>query len=112
MGAFPNIKNPRVLWLGLIDEKQVLVPLQEHLESTLQTIGFQVEDRAFRPHLTLGRMNSGRGKDELIVRIQKYKEERFGDFEVKELILFKSDLRPAGPIYTPLKQIKLGQGEG
>jgi RNA 2',3'-cyclic 3'-phosphodiesterase len=82
------------------------------LESTLETIGFQVEDRLFRPHLTLGRMNSGRGKDELIGRIQKYKEEKFGDVEVKRLVLFKSDLRPTGPIYTPLRQIKLGQGVG
>jgi len=112
MGAFPNIKNPRVLWMGLIDEKQVLVPLQKQLESTLETIGFQVEDRLFRPHLTLGRMNSGRGKDELIGRIQKYKEERFGDVEVKRLVLFKSDLRPTGPIYTALRELKLGQGKG
>jgi 2'-5' RNA ligase len=112
MGAFPNIKNPRVIWMGFIDEKQVLVPLQKQLESTLATIGFQVEDRLFRPHLTLGRMNSGRGKDELIGRIQKYKEEKFGDVEVKRLVLFKSDLRPTGPIYTPLRQIKLGQGVG
>jgi len=112
MGAFPNIKNPRVLWMGLIDEKQVLVALQKQLESTLETIGFQVEDRPFRPHLTLGRMNSGRGKDELIGRIQKYKEERFGDVEVKRLVLFKSDLRPTGPIYTALRELKLGQGKG
>jgi 2'-5' RNA ligase len=108
MGAFPNIRNPRVIWMGLIDEKQVLIPLQKQLESTLETIGFQVEGRPFRPHLTLGRMNSGRGKDELIGRIQKYKEERFGDLEVRRFVLFKSDLRPTGPIYTPLREVKLG----
>ena len=108
MGAFPNIRNPRVIWMGLIDEKQVLVPLQEQLESTLETIGFQVEDRLFRPHLTLGRMNSARGKDDLTGRIQKHKEEKFGDVEVKRLVLFKSDLTPTGPIYTPLEEVKLG----
>jgi len=57
-------------------------------------------------------MNSGRGKDELIGRIQKYKEEEFGDVEVKRLVLFKSDLRPTGPIYTALRELKLGQGKG
>jgi len=108
MGAFPNIRNPRVIWLGLIDEKQVLMPLQKQLESTLETIGFPVEDRPFRPHLTLGRVNSSRGKDELIGRIEKYKEEKFGDVEVKRFVLFKSDLRPTGPIYTPLREVKLG----
>jgi len=53
-------------------------------------------------------MNSGRGKDGLIGRIEKYKEERFGNVEVKRLVLFKSDLRPTGPIYTPLREIGLG----
>jgi 2'-5' RNA ligase len=52
-------------------------------------------------------MISGRGKDELIGRIQKYKEERFGDVEVKRLVLFKSDLRPTGPIYTALRELGL-----
>jgi 2'-5' RNA ligase len=108
LGAFPNIRNPRVIWMGLIDEKQVLMPLQKQLESTLEAIGFPVEDRPFRPHLTLGRVNSGRGKDELIGRIQTYKEERFGDLEVSRFVLFKSDLRPTGPIYTPLREVKLG----
>lgn len=107
MGAFPNIRNPRVIWMGLIDEKQVLIPLQKQMESALEMIGFQVEDRPFRPHLTLGRVNSGRGKNELIGKIERYKEERFGDLEVRRLILFKSDLRPTGPIYTPLGEVKL-----
>ena len=110
MGAFPNIRNPRVIWIGLVDERQVLVPLQKQLESTLGTIGFQAEDRPFRPHLTLGRMNSSRGRDELIERIQKYKEERFGDFEVRRFVLFKSDLKPTGPIYTALSEVMLGSG--
>ena len=108
MGAFPNVRNPRVIWMGLIDEQQVLIPLQKQLEFTLETIGFQVEDRLFRPHLTLGRMDSGRGKDELIGRVQKYKEVKFGDVEVERLVLFKSDLKPTGPIYTPLGEVKLG----
>jgi 2'-5' RNA ligase len=112
MGVFPNIRNPRIIWMGLIDEKQVLNPLQKQMESALETIGFQVEDRPFRPHLTLGRMNSGRGKNELIGKIEKYKEERFGDFEVERFVLFKSDLRPTGPIYTALRELKLGQGKG
>jgi 2'-5' RNA ligase len=111
MGAFPNFRNPRVIWMGLIDEKQVLMPLQKQLESTLETIGFPVEDRPFRPHLTLGRVNSGRGKNELLGKIEKYKEERFGDLKVRRLILFKSDLRPTGPIYTPLGEVRLALGE-
>jgi 2'-5' RNA ligase len=58
--------------------------------------------------LTLGRVNSARGKEELIQRMEKYREEEFGEFDVAKIILFKSDLKPTGPIYTSLREVKLG----
>jgi len=109
MGAFPHFKNPRVIWMGLVDEKGVLGPFQKQLETELEKIGFQAEDRPFQPHLTLGRAKSNRGRDELIGRMEGYREEEFGDFQVERLILFKSDLRPSGPIYTPLRELRLGR---
>ena len=111
IGSFPNLKNPRVIWMGLVelvDEKKILVSLQKELERELKRIGFQPEDRPFHPHLTLGRMRSSRGKDELVGRMEKLKEEEFGDFQIEKIILFKSDLKPTGPIYTPLREVKLG----
>lgn len=111
MGAFPHLKNPRVIWMGLVDEKEILPSFQRELEKELRKIGFESEDRPFHPHLTLGRMKSNRGRDELIGRMEKYREEQFGDFQVEKVVLFKSDLRPSGPIYTPLKELRLGLGE-
>jgi len=40
--------------------------------------------------------------------MEKHKEEEFGDFQAERVVLFKSDLRPSGPIYTPLGDMKLG----
>jgi len=108
VGAFPHLKNPRVIWMGLVDGREVLTSFQKQIETQLGKIGFQPEDRPFHPHLTLGRMRSSRGKEELVGRMEKYKEEEFGDFQVERVVLFKSDLRPTGPIYTPLKDLKLG----
>jgi RNA 2',3'-cyclic 3'-phosphodiesterase len=108
VGAFPTLKNPRVIWMGLIDERGVLVALQKQIEAELEKIGFETEKRAFKPHLTLGRVNSSRGKAELVDRVEKRQVEAFGDFEVERVILFKSDLKPSGPIYTSLREIKLG----
>jgi 2'-5' RNA ligase len=102
------LKNPRVIWIGLVDEKETLTSLQKQIETYLEKIGFQPEDRPFRPHLTLGRMKSSRGKEELVGRMEKHKEEEFGGFKVERVVLFKSDLRPSGPIYTPLREMKLG----
>jgi 2'-5' RNA ligase len=105
MGAFPHLKNPRVIWVGVVDGNAMLVPFQRQLEIQFEKIGFQAEDRPFHPHLTLGRTKSSRGKEELVRRIEKHKDEEFGDLQVESVLLFKSDLRPTGPIYTPLRKL-------
>ena len=108
VGAFPSMKSPRVIWLGLVNGSESLTSLQKRIETQLEKVGFQPEDRSFHPHLTLGRMRSSRGKGDLVGRIEKHKEEEFGDLRVERVVLFKSDLRPSGPIYTPLGDVKLG----
>ena len=107
VGAFPSMKSPRVIWLGLENGKS-LTSLQKQIETQLEKIGFQSEDRPFHPHLTLGRTKSNRGKNELVGRMEKHKEEEFGDLQVERVILFKSDLKPSGPIYTALRELQLG----
>lgn len=108
LGAFPHLKNLRILWMGLTEGKGVLTILQRQVEEELGKVGFEREERPFQPHLTLGRSNSSRGRDELIGMMEKYREEEFGEFMVEKLILFKSDLRPTGPIYMALREAKLG----
>jgi 2'-5' RNA ligase len=108
VGAFPHLKDPRVIWVGLVDGNELLASFQKQLEEELEKIGFEREERAFHPHLTLGRMKSSKGRAELVGRMERYKEEEFGDFKVERTVLFQSELKPTGPIYTPLKEIKLG----
>jgi 2'-5' RNA ligase len=108
IGAFPHLKNPRVIWMGLVDEKEILTHFQKQLEEELEKIGFESEERTFHPHLTLGRTRTSKGREELISRIEKHKEEEFGDLQIERMVLFKSDLRPTGPIYTSLRELKLG----
>lgn len=109
MGAFPSLKNPRVIWVGLHDEKKVLISFQDRIERELEKIGYPPEGRPFQPHLTLGRMKSSRGKDDLARGMERHKEEEFGQFQVEKVTLFKSDLKPTGPVYTPLREILLGR---
>jgi len=108
IGAFPHLKNPRVIWMGLVGGEECLADFQKQLNERLEGIGFEPEERSYHPHLTLGRVKSPKGRDELIGRMEKFREEEFGDFQVERVILFRSDLRPSGPIYTPLREIKLG----
>ena len=108
VGAFPQLRNPRVIWIGLVNGKEILTSFQKQIETQLEKIGFQTENRPFHPHLTLGRMKSSRGKEEMVGRMEKHREEEFGDFQVERVILFKSDLKPSGPVYTLLREMKLG----
>ena len=108
VGAFPQLRNPRVIWIGLVNGKEILTSFQKQIETQLEKIGFQTENRPFHPHLTLGRMKSSRGREEMVGRMEKHREEEFGDFQVERVILFKSDLKPSGPVYTLLREMKLG----
>jgi 2'-5' RNA ligase len=110
MGAFPHSKNPRVIWVGLIDGKGILTTFQKELEGTLVRIGFEPEGRPFQPHLTVGRVRTSRGKNDLIGKMEKHRDEEFGCIEAEEVVLFRSELKPTGPIYTPLRKLRLGLG--
>jgi 2'-5' RNA ligase len=55
-GAFPNRRHPRVLWIGLREEGDRLGPLQQAVVEALRPFGFEPEKRAYKPHLTLGRV--------------------------------------------------------
>jgi 2'-5' RNA ligase len=108
-GAFPNIKSPRVIWLGMDGQIDTLTNLCRGLEQALATIGYLPEDRPLHPHLTLGRVRSSRGRDRLTQLLRELALPAFPIFQVSELILFRSTLTPQGSIYTPLKKIPLGR---
>ena len=106
-GAFPNARNPKVIWMGMDDNQQRLVLFQEKLEETLAAIGFTPEKRDYSPHLTLGRVKDSRGKRDIEQIIEKYKNEDLGYFTADTIIFFQSDLQPSGPVYSSLKTIQL-----
>ena len=56
IGVFPGIKRPRVIWLGISRQLDLLTLLQKTLDEKLETIGFSKGKRPFRSHLTLGRI--------------------------------------------------------
>jgi len=104
MGAFPSLKSPRVVWIGIEDQGGQLVRLQNQIEKEMANLGFEEEKRAFSPHLTLGRVRSPKGKDELVKYLLDEREQIFGEIKVDRVILFKSELKPTGAVYTVLKE--------
>jgi 2'-5' RNA ligase len=101
-GAFPTIKQMRVVWVGLRGDERAVFSLQKSVENALAPLGFEPEDRAFRAHLTLGRVKGRqhrRALQEALMARQGFEAE---GFDVTELVLYKSELMPQGARYTPL----------
>ena len=107
-GAFPSPKNPRVVWLGVGGELDVVQEFYRRLEIAFAALGFPPEDRPFSPHLTLGRVKSPEGRTELTQSIVHLPPPEAAPFQVGEVVLFRSNLTPRGATYLPLKVIPLG----
>jgi 2'-5' RNA ligase len=106
LGVFPDLKRPRILWVGLVgDELNVLA---SKVERVLIPFGFAAEKRAFTPHLTVGRWREFKGSSkELGDEIAKWSGHDFGRSNVEEVILFQSVLKQEGAVYRPLKTVAL-----
>jgi len=108
VGCFPGVKNPRVIWVGLSGDLDVLGRLQADVEADLIPLGFKPEKRPFRGHLTIGRIKGGLNPKKLADRLRTHTEFATDVFRVTHVVLFQSILQPAGPEYTPLCKIPLG----
>jgi len=103
LGAFPDPHRSRVIWAG-VQDKRILNELRNDLEKNLEAFGFQTDAYAFSPHLTLGRMRSPKSCKSLI---DPFLRKKFGQFIVKDLVLFESLLQGYFPKYTALAQAPL-----
>jgi 2'-5' RNA ligase len=107
VGAFPGLKRPRVLWVGVTDGADRVVELAERVERALGPIGFPREDRAFSPHLTIGRVNGPgpAGWAETFAAAA-----RFAPVAVRAsgFSLYESKLLPTWARYAPLLTVGFG----
>jgi 2'-5' RNA ligase len=106
VGAFPNLMKPRVLWVGLDDPADALVPLATDVERCLEPLGFKREKRGFSPHITLGRVKSMKGKSALVDGIRQIYDTQGPSFIASGAILFQSILKPSGAEYLHLKHFE------
>jgi 2'-5' RNA ligase len=111
-GVFSSIRNPRVLWIGLNGDLERMSYFRDALQEQLKLFGVKEEKRRFNPHLTLGRfrkcVRSSAHLDEVLSR---YKDLTSPVCALHELVLFKSDLKPSGAVYTNLDSWPLVVGD-
>jgi 2'-5' RNA ligase len=106
VGVFPESGSPRVVWAGVTEGVDSLSRLSRDINMQLSQLGFPPEDRAFKAHLTLGRVKSRLDRSRLLSLVEKLETPPM-KMVAEEVILFRSDLRPQGAIYTSLKRIAL-----
>jgi RNA 2',3'-cyclic 3'-phosphodiesterase len=115
LGAFPSLKQPRVFWVGVSGELDKLSGLQQNIDSVLAALGFAREERPFVAHLTLARIREGASPAERRSFGELVASTAFEDkylVEVEAVRLMRSQLTPAGAIYTCLSVVGLGGQEG
>lgn len=107
VGAFPNPKSPRVVWIGIDkDAAKNLVELAAQVEEKLNPLGFK-SDKPFKPHLTIFRIKNV--TSDISHELNKFRAVEIGHETISELKFKKSILTPTGPIYTDLQVVKAKQ---
>ncbi len=115
VGGFPDMRRPRVLWVGVGGDLEALQRLYSAVEGALAPLGFPPEGRAFTPHLTLARLRDGTSPEERAragAVLASLAWEEGAAVPVGGVSLMRSTLRPGGAVYARLRWVGLGGGGG
>ncbi len=108
VGAFPSLRAPRVIWVGLTAGRERAIGLAQAIEASGTAVpGWVREERPFAAHITLGRVRSPRGRDALAAQMAKAVWEAPLPWLVERMTLYQSVLGAGGSQYTPLAEIPL-----
>jgi len=112
LGCFPSARRPRVIWIGVGGDTDILAQLHRAIEESLTPLGFPPEARDFSAHLTIGRVRRGAGSGEgrkLGQILSSFEVGTLGHSRVESVSLMKSELHPLGAEYTRLAWVELGR---
>ena len=102
IGFFPGVKRSRVIWTGIAGQTKELTDLQKTLEGKLDTVGFPKEKRPFKGHLTIARIKRKIDARRLVDAMKEFGRFESKTFIADEVVLFKSELKPSGAVYSKL----------
>ena len=102
IGFFPNSRRPRVIWCG-VEGTPNLARIAADIEAAIEPPGIAREERAFVPHLTLARIESPRGAEQLVRAAEELQSCGFGSARETQFYLFESKTKPSGAEYTKIE---------
>jgi 2'-5' RNA ligase len=109
VGSFPPDRPPRVLWAGIGHGHPRLYQLRQKVDDALLGCGLDLDVKTFHPHFTLGRCGPGSRPGEITRHLRAFASWQGPPFRVAAFTLYRSELRPAGAVHTPLRRVELAQ---
>jgi 2'-5' RNA ligase len=107
VGAFPSLGAPRVIWVGILEGKDVIARIARAIEEESRALKLRREEHTFACHLTLGRVRSSRGREALAHQLRALQWSPPAQWTVDSVTLYQSVLSSAGPRYTVLAEVPL-----
>ena len=108
-GCFPNMRRPRIVWIGVGKGLAEVRKLQAALEKPLLELGcYRREERQFTPHITLGRIRGDKPLAKLSVALTTNQQYQEGTLTIREVHVMSSDLSGRGSVYTVMSRAALG----
>ncbi len=107
MGSFPNMDYMKVLWVGAGKGGRRFKEIISKTDKALVKKGFKKDKNDPVPHITIGRVKSGRNKELIRSKLKEWEDRNFGSMKVNNITLFESNLTPDGPIYKKIKDYEL-----
>ncbi len=102
IGAFPDIKRPRVVWIGI--ESDVLVRVAGLVRGVVESCRLDHDRKPFSPHVTVGRVN---GRADIRGAAESHRDTVYAEFEADSILLMASELLPTGAKHTVVERFPL-----
>jgi 2'-5' RNA ligase len=111
LGTFPPKGRPRIIWVGMKEGAEEMKALAASVDAAMSGLGFDPEEHAFHPHVTIGRVKGNPNIPLLLRRMESITFE-CQPTRVTHIALVRSELKPSGSVYTTLKCFPLaGSGQ-
>ena len=109
VGAFPDASHPRVIWVGIQDPTGGLAKLAADCDVWMSDLGFKKEERAFRAHVTIGRVKEG--KAHLNDVFAQMGDKDCGTSSIREVVVYESKMRSQGSEYLARARIPFKEAQ-
>jgi 2'-5' RNA ligase len=105
----PNRGPVKMVWANVRDPGRKLADAFKELEAAMEALGFDVERRAFRPHITVGRVRYCPNPAAMRQAAARLADEEFGTQDAGEIVVYSSQLAREGPVYAAMAHCRFGR---